>query len=263
MAIKAQVSFGLIQIPVRVETMTSEKRRTSFKTLHSTCTKPINEQKVCRSCGVDVEAGETVKGYEVTKGNFVTFTAEELDTIAAEKSTLVEIVKFVPAPDPAWVEREYWLPGEDPSVEPLARTYATFCDALEESGMVGIGKANLWGRERPVTVSASLRMLTLQILHTQDEWNDTPLPMTATVREAEFTLLLAQIGEFTDTIEESDVEVSSDVRLKEMVAAKVTGGQYTPPEAVEVAPPTVDLLDTLKQMKTGHKKSVTKKKVTA
>jgi len=266
-AVKAQVSFSLMQIPVRVQTMTSEQKgRVSFRNLHSTCLTPINEQKVCRVCEVDVEVSDLVKGFEVTKGNFVTFTEEEVDQTSAARSPLIEITKFVPAPDPMWVDREYWLPPENPDVTPLARTYATFCDALERSGNVGIGKAALWGKERPVTVSARMRMLTLQVLHTQAEFNEAPLPCAFPVDDRELSQLLSLIKEYEDGIEESDVEVESDTRIKELVAAKVGGTVYVAPEPVAAEPPTVDLLETLRQiraLKTPAKRAVTKKKVSA
>jgi DNA end-binding protein Ku len=248
-AIKAQVSFRRIQIPVRVNVMTSEtKGGTRFRNLHSECGSPINEQKVCRVCNMDLEPDDLVSGVEVTKGNFVTFTDEEKESVSAVKSPVIKIDKFVSAPDPMWVVQEYWLPAENPRLDVYAETYATFCDALERLGLVGLGKAALWGKERPVTVSATTRVLTMQLLHTQAEFNEAPLPVVFPVKETELEWLLSIMEEHKGQVEESDVEVESDRLLKELVASKMTGTEFVVPEPVSPEPPTTNLLETLREM---------------
>lgn len=254
--LNGQVMFGLINIPVKVRTMTSPKRGAmTLRTLHKErpdgepCLTPINEQKVCRACDMDVEADDLIKGYEVTKGNFLPLTEEELETAEDERSPLIELTKFVKAPDPMWVEKEYWLPAQNPEVQKLAEVYATFSDAMESTGLVGFGKAALWGKEKPVTVSGKLRMLTLQILYPSASFNEPPLPVPFPVKERELAEMVSILQDRADVLTDNDLVVESAERLKELVAAKINGTEWVAPEPVVVAPPTVDLLETLRSMK--------------
>jgi DNA end-binding protein Ku len=51
------------------------------------------------STGEEVEKEEVVKGYEYQRGQFVTFTAEELKALDVESSKVIDLEKFVPCGD--------------------------------------------------------------------------------------------------------------------------------------------------------------------
>src|SRR5260370_39511442 len=48
------------------------------------------------STGEEGEKEEVVKGYEYERGQFVTFTAEELKALDFESSKVIDLVRFVP-----------------------------------------------------------------------------------------------------------------------------------------------------------------------
>ena len=49
--------------------------------------------------GEEINKREVVKGYEYTRGEFVTFTAEELKALDVESSKVIDLEKFVPRGD--------------------------------------------------------------------------------------------------------------------------------------------------------------------
>src|SRR3546814_20674190 len=92
-------------------------------------------------------------GYEFEKGRYVTVEKEELDRLKIESSEIINIERVVPADD---VDVLYW--DKPYIVEPDGKTgldiFATIREALQEKNVVGIGRAVMSRRERPVMVQA-------------------------------------------------------------------------------------------------------------
>jgi DNA end-binding protein Ku len=71
--------------------------------------------------GEEIEKTEVVKGYEY-RGQFVTFTAEELKALDVESSKVIDLEKFVPRGeiDPVYFDSPYYVYPDGPiAVEPL------------------------------------------------------------------------------------------------------------------------------------------------
>ena len=68
------LSFGLVTIPVGLAPATAPKARASdvtFRTLHRECGTPIKQKRWCPLHDREVSNDELVKGWEVSKGQFV------------------------------------------------------------------------------------------------------------------------------------------------------------------------------------------------
>jgi Ku70/Ku80-like protein len=99
--------------------------------------------------GEEIEKAEVVKGYEYSRGQFVTFTAEELKALDVESSKIIDLEKFVPSSDidPVYFDTSYYLYPDGPiAVEALRVIGAAMADA----GVVGLGRLTLSRRERMV-----------------------------------------------------------------------------------------------------------------
>jgi Ku70/Ku80 beta-barrel domain len=61
--------------------------------------------------GEEIEEREVVKGYEYARGEFVTFTAEELKALDVESSKVIDGEKFVPPDDidPVYFDSSYYF----------------------------------------------------------------------------------------------------------------------------------------------------------
>ncbi|MDB4868946.1 MAG: Ku protein, partial [Cohnella sp.] len=90
---KGAVSFGLVNVPVKMFTATKEND-IPMKMLHKKYNVPIHYSRTCPKCEKEVEWSEIVKGYEYEPGHFVTFDKEELDTIASESTREIRILDF-------------------------------------------------------------------------------------------------------------------------------------------------------------------------
>jgi DNA end-binding protein Ku len=144
------ISFGLINVPVRLYPAT-RSRDVRFNQLHETDGSRIRQRKVCEAENKEVPADEIVRGFEISKGTFVTITDEELEAMKPESSHSVELEEFVHADeiDPMQLERSYWL---GPDRDSAARPFALFQKALSEENLVGIGKIVLGTKEQMVCV---------------------------------------------------------------------------------------------------------------
>jgi DNA end-binding protein Ku len=58
-----------------------------------------------------VERSELVKGYEISKGQYVKLTEADLEQLEAAESQSIDIIQFLPwqAVDPIYFEKTYYL----------------------------------------------------------------------------------------------------------------------------------------------------------
>ncbi len=127
----ATISFGLVSIPVKLYTTAESQAAVSFHMLHR-CGTRLKQQYWCPKDERVVPRDEIVKGHEFAKGQFVTFSDEELKALEAEASHLIEIREFIPAAlvDPLFFEKAYYL-GPDKGGD---KPYRLLSEAMRETG---------------------------------------------------------------------------------------------------------------------------------
>ena len=89
------LTFGLVNIPVRLHSAVQSKERVSFRLLHKTDLSPIKYERVCEKEGEAVDWKEIVKGYEYAKGKFVVLTDDDFKAAAIESSKTIEIMREI------------------------------------------------------------------------------------------------------------------------------------------------------------------------
>src|SRR5438270_13918369 len=77
----ATVSFGLVSVPVQLYAAGESKAAISFNWLHKKDGARLKQQYVCSKDGEKVERADMIKGYEFQKGQYVTFTPDELKAL--------------------------------------------------------------------------------------------------------------------------------------------------------------------------------------
>src|SRR5207237_5008253 len=109
------ISFGLVSIPVKLFSATQSQAAISFNLLHSKCKGRRKQQYISpRDENMIVERNDMVKGYELGKDQYVTFTTEELKALEEKASQQIEISEFVPTDkiDPVYFDKAYYLGPE-------------------------------------------------------------------------------------------------------------------------------------------------------
>ena len=248
------LSFGLVTIPVGLAPATAPKARASdvtFRTLHRECTTPIKQKRWCPVHDREVPNEELVKGWEVSKGQFVIVEDADLEAIAQhDTSRAIEISRFVPLAevDPLFFDRTYFLAPS--SAEAQRKPYVLLLSAMKETGMAALGRMVIRGNENLVLVRPKGDALVLETLflaadvRSQAEIDEAVEGIG--VSEPELDLARQLIDSLVGEWEPSELESEYRENLREMLEAKLAGEEITVPEPVAEAP-VVDLMEALKK----------------
>ena len=162
------ISFGLVSIPVGLAPATKPAARSSdvsFRMLHRECGTPIKQKRYCPVHERDLGPDEIVKGWEVSKGQFVLVEDEELEALTShDDSRSIEIARFVDASqvDPIFFDRTYFLvPAQAPAAR---RPYVLLLNAMRETGMAAMGRFVQQGREKLCLIRPKGDALALETL---------------------------------------------------------------------------------------------------
>src|SRR6476646_3111410 len=162
------LSLGPVTIPVGLAPATAPKARASDVTvrpLHRECGTPIKQKRWCPLHDREVSNDELVKGWEVSRGQFVIVEDADLEAIEQrDTSRAIEISRFVPLGevDPLFFDRTYFLAPS--SAEAQRRPYVLLLDAMKETGMAAIGRMVIRGNENLVLIRPRGDALALETL---------------------------------------------------------------------------------------------------
>lgn len=164
---QGQIRLALVSIPVEVYAATKSGATISFRQIHEPSGKRINYEKVVQGIG-PVDRDEIVKGYEVSKGNYVLLDDEEIEAAKVESKKTLDLVQFVDAGeiDVFYFEKPYYVVPQDDLAE---EAFIVLRDALKASGKVGIGQISVRGRETLVSLKPCGKGLVLETLRYEDE----------------------------------------------------------------------------------------------
>jgi len=265
------VSFGLVNIPVGLAPATKPAARqsdVSFRLLHRECGSPIKQKRWCPVHERDVESDELVKGWEVTKGQFVMVEDADLEAIEQrDTSRSIDINRFVRLEevDPVYFDRTYFLVPA--GAEAQRRPYVLLLEAMKESGVAALGRFMLAGKEKLCLIRAMGEALALETLFVHEDVKDhaeiDEAVATSEVREPELDLAKQIISSLAGPFEAEELRSEYRESLREMLEAKLQGVELEAP--VDEAPtPVVDLMEALKaSVAAASKKPAAEKKKAA
>src|SRR5918992_2312770 len=163
---KGAVTFGLVNIPVRLYSAVSEKSL-KFHMLHAADGGRIRYQRVCSIDGEEVSWDEIVKGYEYSKDHYVQFTDDELRALDLDSIKAIDVVTFVPLEDidPVYFNKTYYVVPEPSGL----KAYRLLQQALEAEGQVGVAKIALREKEHLATIRLKDDVFVLETMHWPDE----------------------------------------------------------------------------------------------
>ncbi|HEU4943179.1 MAG TPA: Ku protein [Gaiellaceae bacterium] len=248
------INFGLVNIPVGLALATKPAARqsdVSFRTLHRECGTPIRQKRWCPVHDREVSADELVKGWEVSKGEFVMVEDADLEAIAQyDDSRAIEIQTFVPLDqvDPVFFDRTYYLaPSSTPAQR---RPYVLLLRALQESEMGAVGRFVLRGQEHFALIRPRGDALALETLFVAEDVRSQAEVEEAVgdteVKEAELELARQVIDSLAADFDATALESEYRRDLREMLEAKLSGQEIKRPEPVEETP-VIDLMEALRQ----------------
>lgn len=257
---QGHLKLSLVTCPVALYTATSSAVDVRFHLINPDTHNRIRMVPTDPDTG-PVERSDLVRGYEVSKDEYVLFDDADFDKVRLDSTKTIAIDKFV---DEANIDRLYWddpffvVPEKGAGVE----AFAVIRDAMQKQGKVALGQLVLRGKERQLALEVRGKGLLAYTLRAHDEvrdaddyFDDIPkVKADADMVEIAARIIAQKEADFDPTA----FKDRYDDALREMIKAKTKGGKGL----VDVAEPddtnVIDLMAALKNSLKGSSSSAGK-----
>lgn len=266
---KGTISFGLVNIPVKLHTAT-ENKDVKLRQLHKECQSPIKYEKICPVCETEIGNDDIVKAYEYAKNKFVVLEDDDLEEIKKEQGEKsVEIMDFVQLEeiDPIYFERSYYLsPNEGGS-----KAYALLRKALVDSGKIGVAKIVIRSKEQLAAIRVYKNTLVMETIHYPDEVRQVEhvpsVPDETGIGEKELNTAKLLIDQLATEFDPTKYTDEYRTALIELIEEKKNNEQVTTAKDKPKPDNVTDLMEALqasldRAQKGTKKKEQVKKKTT-
>jgi DNA end-binding protein Ku len=243
---KGAVSFGLVNVPIRLYSAT-ENHDVQFRQVHREDGGRIKYQRICSIDGEPVSYDDIAKGYETEDGEMVVLTDDDLKDLPASSSKEIAVQKFVPADqiDPMLLEKSYYLEPDKAATKP----YVLLRDALEQADRMAVVTVSIRTRMTMAVLRVKDGVIVMQTMLWPDEIRAADFANLeddahATAKELEMANMLIEslAGDYDPEEYEDDYAAA----LEAVVRAKVEGGEVQlAPESKDESGEVVDLLAAL------------------
>lgn len=168
---QGHLRLSLVTCPVAMYNAISPRGDVHFNLINPDTGNRIRMVTVDAGTEKPVDRKKLVKGFEISKGEYVTVTPEEIDSVRLESTRTIDIDEFVPAED---IDRLYWdhpyflVPDGKMAAEP----FAVIREAMEKTGKVALGRVVMSQRERLLALEPRDHGLIATTLRSTDEVRD-------------------------------------------------------------------------------------------
>jgi Ku protein len=255
---KGYLKLSLVSCPILLYPATSEREKVHFHQLHKQTGNRIRYKKIDADTGREVEQDDIIKGYEVSKGNYIELEPEELEAVAIESKRTIDIEQFVPKKeiDELYLGNPYYIV---PDGEVGQQAFAVIREAIKEKGMVAIARVVFTSREHVIALEPrgkGMMGITIrypyEVRDEKDYFDDIPNEkITKDMLELAAHIVKTKQGHFQPDKFEDRYEEA----MKDLIKRKSHGEKIERPES-EKPSNVVDLMEALRasvQGKSGKK----------
>src|SRR3954449_3687879 len=160
------ISFGLLNVPVRLYSAVA-RRSIALREIRDSDSARIKHRRVAEGTDEEVPYENIVKAYELTPGQYVPLSKDEMAALAPEKTRAIDVQDFVDIEeiDPMYFDSPYYLgPAEG-----AEKAYSLLAAAMESSGKAAISRFVFRNKEHLAAIRASDGVLTLTTMRFHDE----------------------------------------------------------------------------------------------
>ncbi len=253
---KGQLRLLLVTCPVALYKATDPKGGVAFHLINPKTKSRIVQVVKDPTTGKELDRKTLVRGFEVSKNQYVLIDPEELKALRIESTHVLDLERFV---DAATIDRIYWdepfylAPSEKTGVE----AFAVILEAMREKGRVGIGRLVLTMRERICALEPRDNRILLTTLRTHEDIvaardiggiAKLPKPDRRMLGIAE-KIIEQQAGKFDPSTSKDRYEDA----VRDLIARKKRGQKVTTaPPVEEDEGKVVDLMEALRRSLAGQ-----------
>ncbi len=273
-----QIQISLVSFGVQLFVATEAKSEIRFHQISRKTGERIRHQKVLSStieespdeAAAPVEKDEIVKGYEYSKGQYVTIEPSEIEQLRVPSKHTIEVTQFVGVDElePEYLEKPYFVVPEN---DVQAEAFAVVRKALQKTKKAALGKIAFGGREHVIAITApsddALPGMMAYTMRYQEELRD----------PAEYFRDIKKVAVNDDSLELAETLIKKkaakfdpgkfadgyEAALKELVEAKVNHAQIPKEAASPKRGKVINLMDALRKSVGSSDTSTTKKKPVA
>ena len=240
---KGAVSFGLVNVPVRLYSATQE-HDIRFHQVHREDGGRIRMKRTCEVCGEIVSYDQLAKGYDPGDGRLVILTDEDLESLPLATGHEIDVLEFVPVDqvDPIMFGRTYYLEPDARAVKP----YALLREALTTTERMAVVKVALRQRESLAVLRVREKVIVLQTLLWPDEVRAAEFDVLETevdLRPQELTMAASLVESLAADFDPDQFEDDYATAMTALVESKLEGAEPAP--AIEPTPSTDEVVDLL------------------
>jgi DNA end-binding protein Ku len=160
------ISFGLLNVPVRMFSAVA-RRNIALREIRESDSARIKHRRVADGTDEEVPYEKIVKAYELSPGQYVPLSKDEMAALAPEKTRAIDVIDFVDIEeiDPMFFDSPYYL-GPAQGAE---KAYSLLSAAMESSGKAAITRFVFRNKEHLAALRASDGVLTLTTMRFADE----------------------------------------------------------------------------------------------
>lgn len=264
---KGALSFGLVNIPVYLESA-NEEEKLHFHMIDKRDHAPIGYKQINKKTGRAITRDQITKGYEYKKGSYVLLSEADFKKANVKATGAIDIEDFVDLEDldPMMFERPYYIIPQKGG----EKGYALLRRTLDKTGKVAIAKIVLHTVQRLVAILPREDHLVLEIMRFANEVKEIhevkPLPVEVTrakISERELAgaeQLVESMSsqwnpdKYKNTYRDDLMKLIKS-RVSRGTTAKVAAVEEAPPEVEETPSNVVDLTALLKRSIGTHRRS--------
>lgn len=242
---KGSISFGLVNIPVKMFAATEDKD-VRFRNIHKECHSPVKYELTCPSCNRKLSPDEIVRGYEYEPGRFIIIEDSDLDVLRPDVTKSVEIVDFVLLKDidPIYFAKSYYLAPQDTG----SKAYNLLREAMNKTGRIAVARIVIRDKESLAVVRVYRNVLVLETIYYPDEVRDVSqvpgLNENVKLTGAELDMATQLIDSLTHEFEPQKYRNEYRDKLLELINKKAEGREIVAgPEAPKTN--VIDLMQAL------------------
>lgn len=259
---KGAINFGLVHIPVSLWKAT-RPQDIRFNMLHEKDLAPVKQKRVCSVEHTEVPSDEIVKGYEISKGEYVTVEPEELEALEPENSHSIDIEDFVDLAevDPIYYETAYYLSPDKGAAKP----YSLLVAAMEQSGKAAIARFVLRTKQHLVLMRPMGNGIGMSTLFYADEvmsLEEVPaIPKSINLTDQELQMAVRLIESMSRDFDPEQYEDTHREKIVEMLEQKAKGKKISVQPRKEEPARVIDLVSALQaSLGEAPDEKITKKK---
>ncbi len=160
------ISFGLLNVPVRMYSAVA-RRNIALREIRESDSARIKHRRVAEGTDEEVPYENIVKAYELSPGQYVPLSKDEMAALAPEKTRAIDVQDFVDIEeiDPMYFDSPYYLGPADGA----EKAYSLLAAAMESSGKAAITRFVFRNKEHLAALRASDGVLTLTTMRFADE----------------------------------------------------------------------------------------------